>query len=214
MKKTNKKLIIISSVVILLPMIFGLIIWDKLPDVMPSHFDFEGNVNDTTSKPFAVFGMPLLLLGIHLLCIFATLKDPKNENVGRKVMNLIYFICPAVSILSCVVMYGYALGYKDVSSGTPAALFLGLTFIIVGNYMPKCRQNYTVGIKIPWTLASEKNWYATHRFAGWTWSIAGIAVIILGLMKMWWLMIAVLFALTLAPVIYSYIYYEKYDRKK
>ena len=42
-------------------------------------------------------------------------------------------------------------------------ILMGALLIIIGNYLPKCRQNYTIGIKIPWTLADEDNWNRTHR---------------------------------------------------
>ncbi len=202
---------IISTLVILLPMVFGLIVWNELPEMMPTHFGFDGEVNDTASKAFAVIGLPVMILAIHLLCIFVTKKDPKNSAIGDKVFNLIFYICPACSIFGGVLMYA-SVYELNISYGLFGSSFMGLIFIIVGNYLPKCRQNYTVGIKIPWTLASEANWNATHRFAGWVWVVTGIMIIFCGLFKKWALMITAVFISVFITFIYSYLYYEKYDK--
>ena len=83
---------------------------------------------------------------------------------------------------------------------------MGLILIVVGNYLPKARQNYTIGIRIPWTLASEENWNRTHRLAGYLWVIGGILMIIAaltGIANAKW-MLAIFFILALVPFVYSY----------
>ena len=87
--------------------------------------------------------------------------------------------------------------------------------MIIGNYMPKVKQNYTMGIKIPWTLNSEDNWNKTHRFAGFIFVLSGlwmIAASVLNLNAMW----AVTPALVCVffPVIYSYLLYRKESEGK
>lgn len=65
------------------------------------------------------------------------------------------------------MIYGNALGYKDVINlNLWTNVLLGIVLIVVGNYLPKCRQNYMIGIKLPWTLDNEENWDYTHRMAG------------------------------------------------
>ena len=56
-------------------------------------------------------------------------------------------------------------------------------FIGLGNYMPKLKQNYTIGIKVPWTLNSEENWNMTHRMAGKVYVVAGVISIIIALLN-------------------------------
>ena len=85
---------------------------------------------------------------------------------------------------------------------------LGIIFVILGNYLPKAKQNYTFGYKIPWTLNSEENWNKTHRLAGWIMVIAGIIFIINAFFLFEWVP-AVLTVLALAPVVYSYLLYKK-----
>ena len=86
MIKKNLPKLIITSLVILIPIIIGLILWNKLPEQMPIHWDINGNVDGYSSKTMAVFAMPLFLLLIHWICVFATSADPKKQNI--KVVNL------------------------------------------------------------------------------------------------------------------------------
>ena len=108
-----------------------------------------------------------VLLSVHILCSVITEFDPKKRNVGSKIYHLILCICPVVSLWCGVMIYGNALGYKDVINlNLWTNVLLGIVLIVVGNYLPKCRQNYMIGIKLPWTLDNEENWDYTHRMAG------------------------------------------------
>ena len=49
-----------------------------------------------------------------------------------------------------------------------------LLFIVIGNYLPKIKQNNTIGIRIVLTLQDEENWNATHSFSGRIWRTSGI----------------------------------------
>ncbi|MBR3188124.1 MAG: SdpI family protein, partial [Lachnospiraceae bacterium] len=79
-------------------------------------------------------------------------------------------------------------------------------FILIGNYMPKTRQNYTIGIKVPWALDNEENWNRTHRLAGYLWVAGGIILVILSLAGLTnpLLLIGVVLLFTLVPTIYSW----------
>ena len=89
------------------------------------------------------------------------------------------------------------------------SVFMGLVFVAVGNYLPKCRLNYTIGIKIPWTLNSEENWNKTHRLAGFVWVIGGVLIAVLSIFSTLWLIFPVILVMTLIPMIYSYLLYRK-----
>ena len=89
-------------------------------------------------------------------------------------------------------------------------------FVIIGNYLPKCKQNYTIGIRIKWTLENEENWNATHRIVGKLWVIGGILLIIsvfLPDFMILWVMVMAIIVLVIIPVLYSYMYYKKQVRK-
>lgn len=209
--KEYKKTIIITSIIILLPIIIGVALWDKLPNEVATHFGVNGKPDGWSSKFFAVIGLPVLLVFLHLLCFAATVADPKKNRIGDKIFKLILWICPVISWFGALSIYGHELGW-GLNVEIMAHLLLGIVFVLVGNYLPKCRQNYTVGIKIPWTLHDEENWNRTHRLAGWLWMLGGFSFMILAFVGDGGMVLTLIITLVmvLVPVIYSFVYYVKH----
>ena len=211
MLKENKKQLIISSIITLVPMLVGLILWNMLPDKMATHWGSDGVANGWSSKAFTVFGLPLMMLAMHWVCIFATLKDPKNQGQSQKVFGMVMWIIPIISILMISMTYAIALE-MDISIDVVCRLLMGLIFIIMGNYLPKCKQNYTIGIKVIWALRNEENWNKTHRFAGRVWVLGGallIATLVIPMESFVWMLVGVILVLAFVPMMYSYLYYRK-----
>ena len=208
MIKKNLKTMIITSIIILAPIVVGLLLWDKLPAEMATHFGENGEPNGWSSKEFAVFGMPLFLLTVHWFCAFFTGVDPKKENISNKMMTLVLWICPVVAIFGCGSTYMYALD-DSINTTIMGVLLVGCMFLVVGNYMPKVKQSYTLGIKLPWTLNSEENWNRTHRFAGGIWMATGVLVIIGGFAEVLWVVLVAIVVAVLVPTVYSYMLYKK-----
>lgn len=209
--KENRIKIIITSLITLAPILIGVLFWDRLPDQIATHFS-QGNVPDGwSSKPMAVFGLPLILVALHLFCIFITLNDPKKKNIGRKILPIIFWMIPIISLLVNSATYGIALGLK-IDIELIVSLLLGLLFIIFGNYMSKIRQNYTVGIRLPWTLSSEDNWDKTHRLAGKLWIVGGVLVLFNIFLKWTGFLIGILLVIVFVPMVYSYALYWKARR--
>ena len=202
--KVNFRTLAVTSLCILLPAIAGVVLWGQLPEKVPTHFNWHGEADGWSGKIFAVFGLPLFLLTVHLLCAFATAHDPKRENIHGKIFHLILWICPAVSLVSAVLIYPSALGFA-IDANFTGMLMTGSLFVIVGNYLPKCRQNYTVGIKLPWTLADEDNWNRTHRLAGPLWAAAGLITILSAFLfpNRLWIMLVSFTAAVIVPTLYS-----------
>ena len=203
--KTTKKLLALTSFVILLPMIWGLIIWKQLPNQISIHFNLAGQANNFQSKPLAVFGLPLFLLLVHLFVIFVTARDPKNRTMNEKMVKVIYWLTPIVSLSLSYLIYSKALGSTTNPSIFVSAL-LGLIFVIMGNYMPKLKVNHTVGIRLPWTLQSEDNWHKTHRLAGKLWVLGGLILLLdAGLhFALSSVLVLVILAIVPIPILYSY----------
>lgn len=89
-------------------------------------------------------------------------------------------------------------------------MLLGVIFIIVGNYLPKTKQTYTVGIRIPWTLDNEDNWNKTHRLAGFIWVVGGVAVFVSSLTELRvWIIAMCIAVMVIVPIVYSFLYYIK-----
>ena len=208
MIKKNWGILIVTSIIILLPILVGVILWDKLPNEIPSHWNISGEVDAWSSKSTVVFGMPLLMLALQWVGVFATLTDPKKKNHGSKVIHLVFWLIPTICIVLSAVSYFAAMG-KEVNVEITVPAFLGFIFVVIGNYLPKCKQNYTIGIKIPWTLSNEENWNKTHRLAGRLWVICGIVIMLSGFFGLIWIVISALVIMCLLPFVYSYILYRK-----
>ena len=208
MLKKNKGLMILTSVLILLPIAAGVVLWGQLPEVMPIHWGANGEADGRSRRPVAVFGMPLLLLAVHWIGMWVTDLDSRNKTQNPKVRNLMMWLLPAVSLLGNGSTYAAALG-QEMDILRYVYLLLGLLFIIIGNYMPKCRQNWFIGIKIKWTLEDEANWYATHRLAGKVWMVCGLGVLICGFFSAAYLLPLLFAAMILIPVIYSWRYSKR-----
>ncbi|MBQ7292598.1 MAG: SdpI family protein [Clostridia bacterium] len=208
--KNNLKKLIISSMIILCPIIVGLILWNKIPDAVPIHWNFEGEVDNYANKAFAVFGLPAFLLFVHWLCAFFTCFDKKNKTQHPKAINLVFWICPVISLFVAAIEYLFIFGF-NISVPSLSFSLLGITFIVIGNLLPKIKPNKTLGIKLPWTVKNEENWFATHRFGGKIWVIGGFLFLIMIFVPSQiaiWLMLAITAAMVLIPTVYSYIYYK------
>ena len=135
-------------------------------------------------------------------------NDPKKRNSPTALKFLGFWVCPVISIIFIPISLFSAIGYTiDVVLIAP--MILGIILIICGNYMPKSKQNYTIGIKLPWTLNSAENWNKTHHFAGYVWIICGVAMIVNGILKLWFLGIILIAIMVILPCVYSFYLYKK-----
>ena len=203
--KMNKKLLLLTSIVILFPILWGVMIWSQLPNQISIHFNAAGQANNFQSKALAVFGLPMFLLLVHLFVIFVTARDPKNQTMNEKMGKVIYWLTPIVSLSLSYLIYSKALGSTTNPSIFVSAL-LGLIFVMMGNYMPKLKVNHTVGIRLPWTLQSEDNWHKTHRLAGKLWVLGGLILLIEAGIQFAvpYVMGIVILTIVFIPILYSY----------
>ena len=109
--------------------------------------------------------------------------------------QLVLWICPAVSLFVGLSIYLSALGFA-INVSRLGMVFVGLIFIVIGNYLPKCRHNYTVGIRLPWTL-----------------DIAGVGTLLsvfLSHAAVVW--VAAIFVASLSPLVYSFVYAKRHGK--
>lgn len=205
----HKMLLVITSAIILLQTVVGVALWDQLPEQIATHFGINGEPDGWSSKAFTVFGMPLLLLALHWICLLVESAPNRKKIYSHKLRYLMMFILPAVALLMMVICYGHALG-AGFNVGRVVLPFVGALLAITGNYMPKIRRNPTMGIRVPWTLDDDENWYKTHRFAAPVWVIGGLLLIVLGLIGYTnWFSFCTIFAIIFLPIIYSFALYLK-----
>ncbi len=208
--KIDRKTLILTTLICLIPIVVGAAVYGRLPETMATHWNMNGEPDGWSSRAFAVFGLPGILLAVNLLLPFALKADPKRANMSDKLVMITLWIIPMISLLCCGLTLARGLGYEvRVERWVP--VFMGVLFIVIGNYLPKTKQSYTMGIKLPWTLNSEENWNRTHRLAGYLWVACGILMALLTLLKIgrFWLMPALIAVMVLVPTIYSYSLYKK-----
>lgn len=185
-----RELFVLTSLVILLPTLVGALCW----------------------REFVWF--PLGLLVTHWLVLFFILRDHANAAQSPRILRLIFWLLPVTALIGGAVLALLRSGF-DAYALIVTILYLsfGLMFLVLGNILPKVRQNNTIGIKIKWTLENEQNWNATHRFSGRLWVVGGIlsmacalypeSDVALGIFTVDVLVLAFL------PMIYSYRYYRR-----
>ena len=205
----NKRAVLLSSGMTLLPMAAGLALWNRLPDQMPTHWGLSGQADGWSGKAFAVFGIPLIMLLFHWICALAMKLDKQNQTgSNRKVLNMVLWLFPVLSVMMSAFIYSTALGGELRMTSIMAAP-MGLLFVLLGNYLPKCRQNSTLGIKLKWTFNNEENWNKTHRVGGMVWVACGLGIIVCGFLD-WLAAVPVLFGvMILVPTVYSWRLYRK-----
>lgn len=149
MKKINMKILIITSIVCLLPIIFGLIFYNSLPENIAIHWGIDNNANGYFSKPAFVFGMPIIMVALQVfLSIVSDLSD-KNPEANKKAVTVYKWIIPIITIVMYIVTIAIALG-NDLDIRKILMLLLGILFIISGNYIPKVRSDYYMNSKVFW----------------------------------------------------------------
>ncbi len=178
MKKINFKILIITCLVCLLPIILGIIFYNELPDSVAIHFDINNNPNGYFTKAAFVFGMPVLMMVIQMLsCIVNDISD-KNKEANKKATTVFKWIIPTLSIILYVVTISYALG-NSIDIRKVVMIILGIVFIIMGNYLPKTKGNKIVRIK----LKDENILNKVARFWGYMMILNGVLLIVSILFK-------------------------------
>ncbi len=197
---------IIASILILI--IFNILFYDKMPAELPTHWNFHGEVEDYSSRFDAMVLNQGFFVVMNIFMCFMLDNDPKNKRQNKFVMTISKLAVPLLMILIYVLTIMTGLG-RDVNVTVIIPLFVGLLFIAIGNYLPKTKRNYTMGIKLPWTLNSDENWRRTHRLGGICFIIIGISVIISVFLKSEIIFIVSLIIGTIIPSVYSYYLYTK-----
>lgn len=136
MKFFKWKTFIITSVVCLLPILFGAAVWDKLPRTMAIHFNIYGKADNFASKGFVVFGLPLLMVLLQAFCCFINDINSAKHGERKKFETVTKWIIPCLSVLLQIITIGYSLGW-NIDIRRAVSFIIGIMFLVLGNYLPK-----------------------------------------------------------------------------
>lgn len=206
------KVDLLSMGLCLLAILPGLMVYDRLPEEIATHFGLDGEPNGYSSRLFAVIGLPLVVTLIQMVYCITTNLFRKNRDMNRA-EKVIRFLFPTGLYAVQIFMLMYSMG-----KATDIMTFIGVLetvlFLVLGNYLPKVRRTTFFGIRTPHTLTNEEVWDRTHRFAGVVYIIAGITCMIMTVTGMHAvLMFGLLFVAIGIPFIYSEILYRRVKRK-
>jgi uncharacterized membrane protein len=209
---SNKTTAIISFALIAVALIAGLVLYARLPDPMPSHWNAAGEVDGYMSKFWGIFLMPIItvvLLGFFMLI---PQIDPLKANIAkfRGAFNwfIVVFVAYMLYIYALTLAASLGIQFNMTVMLVPV---VGLLFIGVGFMMKQAKRNFFIGIRTPWTLSSETVWDETHKFGSKLFMLAGALTIVTGFLgeNGVWLMMAAMLVAAFAPIIYSYILWRR-----
>jgi uncharacterized membrane protein len=205
------------AVVIILLLSFGasLYFYDKMPDMVASHWDSQGEVNGYMPKFWGLFLVPIISVIVVFLLILIPRIDPKKTNIDKfkKYFDwfIILFMLFMLYIHILTILWNLAYRFDMVLAMLPA---FSMLFYYMGVVIEHAKLNWTIGIRNPWTMSSEKVWDKTHKLGGKLFKACGI-IVLLGLVfkeiAIWLIIIPIFISITWS---FAYSYHEfKKERK-
>lgn len=207
-----------TAIVILLMLVIGttagLLLWNRLPDQMASHWDINDQVNGYMSKTWGVFLMPLIVLGMSVLFLVIPSIDPLKANIAkfRETFNLFIVLIVAFMLYIHALTLAWSLGYTNFKMSTSMLPAMGLLFMFIGFMLRKAKRNFFIGIRTPWTLSSDYVWDKTHQLGSILFMASGVLAFIGGIfggMTAFWFLFVPLIGSTIFLLIYSYVLYQQ-----
>lgn len=188
-------------------------LYPTLPEQIPTHWNIDGEVDGYTPKPWGVLILPLAAVFIFVVMKLIPVISPQGFRTDqfRGVVNI--FTVTMVGFMSAVALLVLlAASGRDVHMNEMIFAGVGMLFIVLGNYLGKVRKNFFIGIRTPWTLASDEVWSRTHRLGGWIFVLIGLFMILNAFVRfpVGWL-IGSIVVVALVPIVYSFVLYRKVE---
>lgn len=193
----------------------SVLVWDRLPESMPTHFDLSGTPNGFMPRAWgASFGPGFGLLIWAFVRVVGRIA-PSGKKVPGATMALVAFLTAAfLAGIHLVILRAALTPVPDVMR--PLWLIIGAFIFVLGLIMPRLRQNGVAGIRTAWTLGNEEVWARTHRLAGYSMAIGGVITIVAGLVggiPAGAVALAALVISSIVPAVYSYFLARKLARR-
>lgn len=202
--------------IVLIPFIYLAYIWESLPETVPVHWNFKGEIDRWGKKSTLIFINFLLPVLTYLIFSVVPLIDPKKklQNMGNKFYNLKFLMVLFMSGLAIFILY--SIKSQSITNPSLILLAIGLLYMLLGNYMKTLKANYFIGIRTPWTLENETVWKKTHLLAGKWWFFGGLLIVVSSLILdkdvNGIIFISTTILITLIPLVYSYLEYKKLNK--
>lgn len=175
--KQRFKYVALSIVVILLPIIYGVSVYDQLPATMAIHWGANNQANGFVAKPLAVFGLPILMLVLQVVLMLTTWLNSLRKGPAQKFEKVALSIMPIISFVIYVATIMANLG-KNVNIWAIAMTLVAIVFIALGNYLPTIPADYNRGPGKPDWSAHPDEWRTYSRQMGFTMVGGGVLCIL------------------------------------
>jgi uncharacterized membrane protein len=211
--KPTFKTEILSILLIVFSLISSLYLFQQMPEQIPTHWNFKGEIDNWGSSSNHVLTINLVIIGLYLLFLILPCIDPHKRRYEQ--FKKIYHIFKNIMILFFAVIFfltNLNAGAYTINMNIYIPLMVGVLFMIIGNYMAKIKMNWFMGIKTPWTLSSEEVWNKTHRLGGKLFMLAGLLIAIDGFLPENYRIIVFIIAIAIiliGTIFGSYLIYLK-----
>lgn len=192
-----------------LPVIYLLIVWDQVPGEIPSHWNLSGEI-DGYAKPWV---FPIILIGVYLLMLFIPRIDPRKQNYD--IFSSSYYRIRIGIITFLSLIFGISIAIStgiDFPMNRVIVIAVLALISFMGNYLGTIRPNWFIGVRTPWTLENEEVWRKTHLLAGRFWFWGGLLGILLMFLLpatlFFALLISIVVIISLTPILYSYFLHK------
>ena len=206
----------IAVILIAVGVLVSIVAWPSLPDTLPTHWDADGRVDGTSPKLVALFLLPSIAAALLAGLTFLPRIDPRHENYRKfqgsydLMVTMFVAMLIAIHLTTVASALGAAIPVAKVVSAS-----LGVFLMAIGNFLPRARPNFFLGIRTPWTLSSDTVWTRTHRVGGYALVAVGLlqlAVAFIGGPQAQLGTVAIIVAISLSLVAYSFVLWQREQR--
>ena len=204
----------VSTVFFLIAVIAAMCLYSQMPALVPVQWDRLSHVSLTVPRFWGASSPALMILVLGVLTHLLPLILPRSFQTGlfAHVYGIVMLAGQGVALAAGLAVLLVDAGYP-LPAPTITMLAVGVLLIVLGNYMGKLRKSFFVGIRTPWTLASDAVWERTHQLGGWLFMLAGLVMVIGALIGApTWLVPATIVAAALIPCVYSFWIYRRLGR--
>ena len=210
---STRNTIIFAIVLITGSLLAGVLLWDRFPNQMASHWNINDQVDGTMSKFWGVFILPVITTGMLLLFMIFPMIDPLKANIAkfRPIFNLFIVLIILFMTYIWTLTIFWNLGSTNFKMSSAMLPAIGLLFLFLGYLLRKAKRNWFIGIRTPWTLSSDRVWDETHRLGSvlfYVCAILALAGSLFGSYSFWFVIIPTL-SVSLFLIVYSYFAYRR-----
>ncbi|MDR0898369.1 MAG: DUF1648 domain-containing protein [Oscillospiraceae bacterium] len=208
-----KKTLWFCVAIFLFELVIAAIVYPTLPDTIPIHFNFSGEADGFGGR-WNIFLLPMLTSPESLLALFMIERAMRKDEKLRRMEKTVGFVALGLQVLFTVIFAAFIWRIKGGEFGIDKAVLgvSGLVMLVLGNFMPKFKQNPVMGIRTPWSMRNEVVWQKSQRFGGMLFVTAGALCFLSCLLPLPWngvVPVAYLSLVAVAIMVHSYVVYRK-----